>query len=170
MGVFNRSHYEEVLVVRVHPEYLNGQRVPNTDDLPTLWKNRFEAINSWEKHLAESGTTILKFFLNISKAEQKKRFLDRLDTPRKQWKFSAGDVAERKRWDDYMHAYEEALKATSKEWAPWYCIPADDKPFMRLTVATIIEDTISAMNPEYPGVSDEEREKFSAARAELMES
>lgn len=152
IGVFNRSHYEEVLVVRVHPALLAAQKLPPgaTDDLEALWERRFAAIRSFERHLAESGTTILKFWLNQSRETQRQRFLDRIDHPDKHWKFCTGDVRERERWDDYLAAYQAALAATSRPWAPWYAIPADNKRYARATVARLIVDTLRAMNPRVP--------------------
>ncbi len=138
IGVFNRSQYEEVLVVRVHPEVLNNQKLPDTAIRETIWAERLESICDQEKHLARNGTVILKFWLNVSFDEQKRRFLRRLNTPEKNWKFEPGDIAERARWDQYMHAYEDALNASSKPWAPWYAIPADNKPYMRAVVAETI--------------------------------
>lgn len=168
IGVFNRSYYEEVLVVRVHPEYLQSQKLPHTPDLDTLWQQRFESIIEHEKHLARNGTVILKFWLNVSREEQKNRFLSRLDEPRKNWKFSSGDVRERGYWNDYMQAYEAALKETSKPWAPWYAIPADDKPFMRGAVAEIIVDTLETLDLHYPKVDDIQKQSFTEMRKQLM--
>jgi PPK2 family polyphosphate:nucleotide phosphotransferase len=153
IGIFNRSYYEETLVVRVHPEYLGGQKLPREINLDDLWQERFESIRDHEKHLARNGTVILKFWLNVSQQEQHKRFLSRLDDKRKNWKFSAGDIAESKLWPDYMHAYEQTLNATSRPWAPWYAIPADDKPYMRLQVAEIIVDSLKKLQLKYPEVS-----------------
>ncbi|MET0047390.1 MAG: polyphosphate kinase 2 family protein [Sedimenticola sp.] len=169
IGIFNRSYYEEVLVVRVHPEYLDYQQLPETLDLGNVWQERFESIRDMEKHMARNGTVILKFWLNVSREEQKQRFLSRLDEPEKNWKFAAGDVVERGHWDDYMHAYEEALNATSRSWAPWYAIPADDKPYMRLTVARIIRQTLESLALEYPGVDAKEKARFEEMR-QLLES
>ena len=168
IGVFNRSYYEETLVVRVHPEYLNNQHIPDTPDLDSLWAQRFESINQHERHLAENGTVILKFWLNVSKNEQKRRFLSRLEEPEKHWKFSSGDIRERGYWDSYMQAYEATLQATSKPWAPWYAIPADDKPYMRKTVADIVYTTLKALKPEYPVVAADERGRFSQMRDLLL--
>jgi PPK2 family polyphosphate:nucleotide phosphotransferase len=169
IGIFNRSYYEEVLVVRVHPEYLKYQQLPVSLDLSNIWNERFESIRDLEKHLARNGTVILKFWLNVSKEEQRKRFLSRLDEPEKNWKFSSGDVVERGHWNDYMHAYEEALNATSRSWAPWYAIPADDKPYMRLTVAKIIRKTMESLALEYPRVDAEEQVRFDEMR-KILES
>lgn len=164
IGIYNRSYYEEVLVVRVHPEYLEGQNLPEEVDRDTIWEDRFESIRDHEKHLARNGTLILKFWLNVSKDEQKQRFLSRLDEPEKNWKFSTSDVAERQHWDEYMHAYSDVLRSTSREYAPWYAIPADNKPYMRVTVAEIIVEALEALSLEYPEVSDQDLARFQAAR------
>jgi PPK2 family polyphosphate:nucleotide phosphotransferase len=161
IGVFNRSHYEDVLVVRVHPEYLV---LPPHDG---LWEERYEDIVAWERHLGHEGTRVIKFFLNISKEEQRKRFLARAEEERKNWKFSAGDVAERHHWDAYQQAYEDALRATSTRDAPWYVIPADHKWFMRTAVASIITEHLAEMDPEYPEPTPEELAAMEAAVAEL---
>lgn len=161
IGVFNRSHYEEVLVVRVHPEYLKSQRLHNLPPkLETLWAQRYESIRDFEKHLAQNGTTIIKFWLNVSKDEQRERFLARLEEPEKNWKFNSGDITERARWDDYMSAYETALNATSRPHAPWYAIPADSKSYMRMVVAEIIVDTLKQMKLQYPTPAEEEKARF----------
>jgi PPK2 family polyphosphate:nucleotide phosphotransferase len=167
IGVFNRSYYEEVLVVRVHPEYLQGQKLPGSSDHDRLWEERYESIRDHEKHLARNGTVIIKFWLNVSRNEQRKRFLSRLDEPEKNWKFSSGDVAEREHWDHYMQAYESALNATSRPWAPWYAIPADNKPFLRLCVAETIVETLRRLDLRYPAVSDEQKRDFRGMRALL---
>lgn len=166
IGVFNRSYYEEVLVVRVHPEYLAGQRL---DENPSksFWEDRLESIADHEKHLARNGTRIVKFFLNVSRDEQKQRFLDRLDESHKNWKFSSGDVRERSFWKDYAKAYEQALSATSTDHAPWYAIPADSKPWMRLEVARIVRATLEDMDPQYPEATTEERATFDEMRTIL---
>ena len=172
IGVFNRSYYEEVLVIRVHPEYLGAQKLPPDavpENLDELWAQRFESIADHERHLARNGTVILKFWLNVSREEQKRRFLRRLDVPEKNWKFSAGDVAERGHWEDYMTAYEDALRHTSKPWAPWFAIPAGDKPFMRMTVARIVADTLESMGLRYPEVDDKERARFDEMRRLLLD-
>ncbi len=168
IGIFNRSYYEEVLVVRVHPGILEGQRLPYAIDPAGIWSERFESIRDHEKHLARNGTVILKFWLNVSRNEQKRRFLDRIDEPEKNWKFSAGDVDEREHWDSYMKAYEEALNATSKPWAPWYAIPADDKRFMRLAVSEIVCRTLSSLALAYPTVGEEARRELLEARERLI--
>lgn len=169
IGIFNRSYYEEVLVVRVHPEYLKYQQLPASLDLSNVWSERFESIRDMEQHMARNGTVVLKFWLNVSKEEQRNRFLSRLDEPHKNWKFSSGDVEERGHWNDYMQAYDEALNATSRPWAPWYAIPADDKPYMRLTVAKIIRQTMESLALEYPQVDKKERTRFDEMR-KLLES
>ncbi len=167
IGVFNRSYYEEVLVVRVHPEYLRHQRLDPPVDLDELWQQRFESIASHEKHLAQNGTVVLKFWLNVSKEEQRNRFLKRLNEPEKNWKFAAGDIQERAHWDDYMHAYREALQATSKPWAPWYAIPADNKAFMQLEVAKIIVSSLERLDLHYPKLDAAARERFDEYRRML---
>jgi PPK2 family polyphosphate:nucleotide phosphotransferase len=167
IGIFNRSYYEEVLVVRVHPEYLKGQKLPDRVDLKNIWKQRYESICEHEKHLARNGSVILKFWLNVSKEEQRQRFLSRIDEPRKNWKFSSDDVNERTFWKNYMTAYEKAVKATSRSWAPWYAIPADDKPFMRLCVAEIIVKSLIKLKLKYPTVGDKEKARFSEMRKML---
>ena len=170
IGIFNRSHYEEVLAVRVHPEILHAQKLPNSIDLDTIWEERFESIRSLEKHLARNGTMIVKFWLNVSKQEQKARFLSRLDVPEKQWKFNAKDVHERGFWDDYMAAYEDALNASSRPWAPWYAVPADSKPYARACVAEIIVEALASIGLEYPQPTAADRATFADARAKLSAS
>jgi polyphosphate kinase 2 (PPK2 family) len=157
-----------VLVVRVHPEYLEGQKLPRFDPA-TIWDERFESIRGFEQHLARNGTVILKFFLNVSKDEQRDRFLDRIDEPESNWKFSAGDVREREHWDTYMHAYQEALNATSRAHAPWYAIPADNKPYMRRVVAEIVVDTLERLEVDYPEVSDQDRAEMLELRSRLAD-
>ena len=169
IGIFNRSQYEEVLIVRVHPEILSNQKLPGKINLETIWDERLESIRDQEKHLARNGTIILKFWLNLSRDQQKKRFLARLDKPSKHWKFNSGDVVEREYWDSYMHAYEAALNATSRPWAPWYAIPADSKPYMRARVAEIIVNTLASIDLSYPQVSSEEKKLFAASRKILSE-
>ncbi|MEI2643261.1 MAG: polyphosphate kinase 2 family protein [Candidatus Nanopelagicales bacterium] len=168
IGIFNRSYYEEVLVVKVHQAILDKQNLPPEDVHEDIWKHRYEDINAFEKHLARNGTTILKFFLNVSKDEQKKRFLERLDTPEKNWKFSSGDIVERAYWDDYMASFEEAITATSTEWAPWYVIPADHKWAMRAAVADIITTTIKDLPLEYPKLPEDEVARLAQAREKLL--
>lgn len=167
IGIFNRSYYEEVLAVRVHPEFLEAQRLPGKIDLDTLWQERMESINDHERHLARNGTVVIKFWLNISKKEQRKRFLSRIDEPNKNWKFSESDVREREYWDDYMKAYEKALAATSREWAPWYAIPADRKPYMHYCVADIIVQSLRSLGLTYPWVDAEQEKKLQKMRRML---
>ncbi len=167
IGIFNRSHYEEVLVVRVHPNLLEAQRLHDPAPTKQLWESRYESIRHFEKHLAESGTTILKFWLNVSREEQRIRFLERINEADGHWKFNAGDVAERAHWDDYMAAYEEALRETSRPWAPWYAIPADDKDYARATVADIVVNAIRALDPRFPPFDDETAQALPALRARL---
>jgi PPK2 family polyphosphate:nucleotide phosphotransferase len=169
IGIFNRSQYEEVLVVRVHPEILEYQQLPDFVDRATIWTERLESIRDQEKHLARNGTVILKFWLNVSKEEQKSRFLARLDTEEKQWKFNPRDLKERPFWDDYMHAYEDALNATSREWAPWYAIPADNKPYMRATIAGIIVEALQNIGLRYPVPTDEDKDQFDESRRLLSD-
>jgi PPK2 family polyphosphate:nucleotide phosphotransferase len=170
IGIFNRSHYEEVLIVRVHPEILRTQKLPDTINMDTIWEQRFESIQNLEKHLARNGTMILKFWLNVSKEEQKARFLSRLDAPEKQWKFNAMDIREREFWDSYMEAYEAALNATSRRWAPWYAIPADSKPYARACIAEIIVEALGGVGLKYPQPTTEDRATFDAAREKLSEN
>jgi PPK2 family polyphosphate:nucleotide phosphotransferase len=168
IGIFNRSYYEEVLVVRVHPEILKKERIPEELIGKNLWKKRFEDIGNIEQYLTRNGVVIRKFFLNISKKEQKRRFLQRLENPEKNWKFSAADVRERECWDDYMKAYEEMIAATSTKAAPWYVVPADNKWYTRVVVAAAIVDTLKELKLEYPKVTAEERKQLEAAKRELL--
>jgi PPK2 family polyphosphate:nucleotide phosphotransferase len=167
IGIFNRSQYEEVLVVRVHPEYLKAQRLPDTKNGKDIWHQRFDDIRAFEKHLARNGTLVLKFFLNVSRDEQRKRFLDRIDEPGKRWKFSMGDVAERKLWPQYMAAYEDAIRETSTPEAPWYVIPADKKWFTRLAVAGALVDALENLKLAYPKVEGAALEELEKAKAAL---
>ncbi|MEM8548474.1 MAG: PPK2 family polyphosphate kinase [Pseudomonadota bacterium] len=167
IGVFNRSHYEEVLVVRVHPGILKSQNLPDPTPSASLWRQRLDAIAAQERHLANNGTVILKFFLNVSEDEQRERFIDRLEEPDKRWKFSAGDLAERAHWPKYMAAYEEAIRATSKPWAPWYVIPADDKPTMRWLVAAIVAERLSALPLQWPQPDADDARDFETHLATL---
>jgi PPK2 family polyphosphate:nucleotide phosphotransferase len=167
IGIFNRSQYEEVLIVRVHPKILSYQKLPGEVNLEKIWDERLTSIGQQEEHLARNGTVILKFWPNVSKDEQKRRFLSRLDNPAKNWKFEPGDVVERRHWDDYMAAYQDALNATSRPWAPWYAIPADDKAYMQARVAEIIIDAMQGIGLKYPEPSDDDRAEFASARAEL---
>ncbi len=168
IGIFNRSYYEEVLIVRVHPEVLYKQQLTEFPDGDKIRLSRFEEINNFEKYLVNNGIIVLKFFLNLSKEEQKKRFLKRIDTPEKNWKFSRSDVRERKFWDKYMHAYEEVFNHTSTPWAPWYIIPADRKWFTRLTVADIICTKLEKLNLKYPSVTEEKKQHLLEAK-EMLE-
>lgn len=167
IGVFNRSYYEEVLVVRVHTGFLDGQRLPHRPPAEEFWEERYASIRDHELHLARSGTVIVKFWLNVSREEQARRFLRRLDRPDKNWKFQTRDVLERRHWDAYMEAYQDALTATSRPWAPWYAIPADDKPFMRLKVAEILRDQLKALPLRYPEPAEDDRSTFDEMRSEL---
>jgi PPK2 family polyphosphate:nucleotide phosphotransferase len=159
IGVFNRSYYEEVIVVRVHPEYLENQRLPGRPALDPLWYERFDSIRDHERHLARNGTVILKFWLNVSREKQRERFLERIEEPEKNWKFAPADVKERRFWNDYQFAYQEALRETSKPWAPWYAVPADSKPYMRMTVAEIIAETLEKLDLRYPKPDGDQRER-----------
>src|SRR6186997_1503163 len=168
IGIFNRSHYEEVLVVRVHPEYLERQHLPKAVVGKDIWDERFKSIRKFEQHLARNGVLILKFFLHVSKEEQRERFLARLEEPAKRWKFEMGDVAERKLWDRYMHAYEEAIRHTSREEAPWYVIPADNKWFARLVIAEAMVDAMEGLDLEFPKVDGSALKELERVRGALM--
>ncbi len=168
IGIFNRSHYEEVLVVRVHPEFLTGQRLPQETLGKGLWQQRFEEINNFERYLVNQGTQIVKIFLNVSKNEQRKRQLERIDRPEKNWKFNAGDIKERAYWDQYVEAFEDVFNHTSTKWAPWYVVPADRKWFTRLAVAGIIAEKLIEMDPQFPIVDEAAKQEMLAARAALM--
>jgi PPK2 family polyphosphate:nucleotide phosphotransferase len=167
IGIFNRSYYEEVLVVRVHPELAQAQRIPGSEVDGDFWADRYDDINAFERHLTRNGTVILKFFLHLSKQEQRKRFLKRLKDPKKQWKFSAADLAERRFWDDYMKAYEDAINATSTKHAPWHIIPADHKWVSRAFVARIITRAVESLDIRYPQVTDEQRAIIEESRKQL---
>jgi PPK2 family polyphosphate:nucleotide phosphotransferase len=167
IGIFNRSYYEEVLVVRVHPEFLGAQRLPDAA-AATLWADRLRAIAEHERYLAEQGIVILKFWLNVSKAEQRKRLLERIEEPDKNWKFNARDIDEREHWDDYLNAYEHALRATSRPWAPWYAVPADDKHYMRWQVAKLINDALGQLDLELPVIDKETRAALKEAKQRLL--
>lgn len=170
IGIFNRSYYEEVLVIRVHPEYLKYQRLPHVpENLDDLWEARYKSIRDHEKHLADNGTIILKFWLNVSKDEQRDRFLSRLEDPEKHWKFSEGDLAERALWSQYMAAYETALNATSRPWAPWYAIPADDKNFMREQVSATVVQALKALNLTFPEVDEKAKSRFAELQQRLKD-
>ena len=166
IGVFNRSYYEEVLVARVHPELLNQQKLPYKPD--QIWQQRYESIRDFEKHLARNGTVILKFWLHVSRHEQRRRFLSRIDEPEKHWKFSEADIKERAYWHDYMRAYEDVLRETSRAWAPWYAIPADNKPYMRYSVASIIAQTLESLDLHYPRIDEKVRQRFKRLREILV--
>lgn len=168
IGIFNRSYYEEVLVVRVHKEFLDRQQLPPHLKGEDIWKRRYGEINNFEKYLTDNGMVVLKFFLNVSKEEQKKRFLERIEEPEKNWKFSANDVLERRYWEAYMDAYEEMFNHTSTPWAPWYIIPADHKWFTRLAVVSVINYTLENLNLAYPKASAEQKEALQKAK-EAME-
>jgi PPK2 family polyphosphate:nucleotide phosphotransferase len=168
IGVFNRSYYEEVLVVRVHPEIRGAQRLPPALVTGTIWRERFEDIVCFERHLARNGVLVLKFFLNVSKEEQKRRFLERLDTPSKNWKFSVGDVREREHWDEYMAAYADMIRHTAAADAPWFVVPADHKWFTRLVVAEAIGDAMKRLHLHFPVIDRKQKTTLAAARAELI--
>jgi PPK2 family polyphosphate:nucleotide phosphotransferase len=167
IGIFNRSHYEEVLVVRVHPENLDRQRLPAAAKRKGVWERRYREINDWERYLTGNGFKLVKLFLNLSKEEQRTRFLKRIDLPEKNWKFSAADAAERGHWDDYQKAFSEMLSATSTSWAPWYVIPADRKWFARICAASVLVHTLVEIDPRYPVVSEDRRRQLQAVRREL---
>ena len=167
IGIFNRSHYEEVLVVRVHPELLAKQILPGKPGGDDFWQKRFESIRDFEHHLARNGTAVLKFFLNVSKEEQAKRFIDRIDEPEKRWKFALGDMAERQHWDDYMAAYEDAIRNTATEYAPWYAVPADNKWCARLVVAAAVAEQLERLDPKYPELDKETLAAMQQARQQL---
>jgi PPK2 family polyphosphate:nucleotide phosphotransferase len=169
IGIFNRSYYEEVLVARVHPEIIERQQLPSSLKDKGIWKRRFQEINNFEEYLVDNGTIVLKFFLNVSKAEQKKRFLERIDLPEKNWKFSSADAKERQRWDDYQAAYEEVLNHTSTKHAPWYVVPADHKWFSRIAVGGVILQTLKGLKLAYPTIDEAHRQELLKAK-EILES
>jgi PPK2 family polyphosphate:nucleotide phosphotransferase len=172
IGIFNRSHYENVLVTRVHPSYILNENLPGINSLEDIkssfWEKRLEQIKNFEQTLFENGTLVLKFFLHLSKEEQKKRFIERIDDPSKNWKFSFGDLEERKLWDDYQNAYQEAISATSTKKAPWFIVPADDKWYTRIVIAEILFQKINELDISYPLVSDETKKALAKAKAELL--
>jgi PPK2 family polyphosphate:nucleotide phosphotransferase len=168
IGIFNRSYYEEVLVVRVHPELLASQHLSPKEGGPHLWKRRFEEINNFERYITHNGIVVLKFFLNVSRKEQKKRFLKRIEQKEKNWKFSAADIRERQVWDKYMIAYEEIFSHTSTPWAPWFVVPADHKWFTRLCVSQIIVATLKALALKYPKLTKEQLDELEKAKQELL--
>ena len=169
IGIFNRSHYESVLVCKVHPEYNLNEKVWDSvsEFDEKFWEERYESIRNFEKHLSENGTTVIKIFLHISKDEQKKRFLDRIDEQEKNWKFSMGDLPERALWDEYMNAYERAINETSKDYAPWFVIPGDDKWFARIAAIQIIIDTLEGMDLKFPKLSEDDLKELEGARKQL---
>jgi PPK2 family polyphosphate:nucleotide phosphotransferase len=168
IGVFNRSYYEEVLVAKVHPEIVERQQLPRELRTKRFWDHRYESIRDFERHMARNGTVVCKFFLNVSKEEQLRRFMERLDNPEKNWKFATGDAKERERWDEYMDAYEEAIRETATEQAPWYVVPADTKWYTRLVVAAAVVDTLSGLGLEYPKIDEAKKKELAAARVVLQ--
>ena len=164
IGIFNRSYYEETLVVRVHPEYLGRQRLPNGLITKNIWRERFQDINAFERYMARNGFVILKFFLNVSRAEQRRRFLERLDRPEKNWKFAIGDLAARERWRAYMAAYEETIRATAKPHAPWIVIPGDNKKFARTVVAAAVIDALNSLKLKFPEIDADQKKDMARAR------
>ena len=168
IGVFNRSYYEEVLVVRVHPELLGAERLPETLVSKKIWEERFEDINAFERYVTRNGFVVLKFFLHVSRREQRERFLARLDRPEKNWKFALGDVEERERWDDYMAAYEDMIRHTARAHAPWYVVPADAKWFARVVVVSAIVAALEKLELEFPTIDDSKRRELAAARKALL--
>jgi len=172
IGIHNRSHYENVLVCKVHPEYIDSENIPGFDEVKkvnkSFWKQRYESIRNFENHLTQNGTVVLKFFLNVSKDEQKKRFLDRIEDPTKNWKFSSGDIKERALWDDYMKAYEDAINETATKDAPWHIIPADKKWFARLAISEIIADKLKNLDLKFPVLDEAEQSKLLETKMALM--
>jgi PPK2 family polyphosphate:nucleotide phosphotransferase len=168
IGIFNRSYYEETLVVRVHPEFLAAQKLPQKCVTKHIWDERFQDIRSFERHLARNGTVVLKFFLHLSRAEQRRRFLERLETPEKNWKFSAADLKERAHWDDYMKAYEETIRETATKDSPWHVVPADNKWYTRVIVAAAIIDALDALGLEYPKVTGAQKKNLATAKSALL--
>lgn len=168
IGIFNRSYYEETLVVRVHPEFLAGQKLPEQCVTKHIWKERFQDIRSFERYLARNGTVVLKFFLHVSKDEQRKRFLERIELPEKNWKFSSADLKERGFWDDYQAAYEETIRETASKEAPWFVVPADNKWFTRLVVAGAVIDALASLDLHYPKVGDAKLKDLAAAKESLL--
>jgi PPK2 family polyphosphate:nucleotide phosphotransferase len=173
VGIHNRSHYENVLICKVHPEYVLNERIAGIESLDDInvsfWENRYQSIRNFERHISQNGTVILKFFLNVSKKEQKKRFLERIDDPLKNWKFSSADIDERQKWDQYMQTYEEAINATTEEHAPWYVIPADKKWFTRIAISRIIVETFKEMNMRLPELADSEKAMLQECRKRLID-
>jgi PPK2 family polyphosphate:nucleotide phosphotransferase len=169
IGIFNRSYYEEVLVARVHPEFLTAQKLPSTLVTSDIWKERYQDIRAVERHLSRNGTVIRKFFLHVSKEEQRKRFLERLESPKKNWKFSTIDVAERQHWDSYMEAYEDMIRHTATKNAPWYAVPADNKWFMRTVVASVIVETLESLDLRFPKLNKAQLEDLAVAKQILLD-
>ncbi|MFJ9442347.1 polyphosphate kinase 2 family protein [Kitasatospora sp. NPDC101235] len=167
IGIFNRSHYEEVLVVRVHPDNLDRQKLPEEAKGPGVWHRRYREINDWERYLTDNGIKVVKVFLNLSKEEQRRRFLARIDLPEKNWKFSEADIRERERWDDYQEAFSDVLSATSTPWAPWYVVPADRKWFARICSAAVLAHTLIEIDPQFPTVDEQARKELRAAKRRL---
>jgi PPK2 family polyphosphate:nucleotide phosphotransferase len=167
IGIYNRSYFEEVLVVRVHPDALEREHLPPEARGKNIWERRFREINEWEHHLVDNGVPVVKLFLNVSNAEQRRRLLDRIDDPDKNWKFSAADLAEREHWDEYQRAYSEVLSQTSTQWAPWHVVPADHKWFARVAVAAVIVDALARINPQFPKVDAAVRQDLAKARTRL---
>src|SRR5438477_1151900 len=170
IGIFNRSYYEETLVVRVHPEFLAGQKLPEECVTKNIWEERFQDIRAFERYLTRNGTIVRKFFLHVSKEEQQKRFLDRIDVPERNWKFSANDAKEREFWDDYMMAYEETIRETATENSPWYVVPADNKWFTRVIVAAAVIDALASLNLQYPEISAAKSKELAAVKKALLAS
>jgi PPK2 family polyphosphate:nucleotide phosphotransferase len=168
IGIFNRSHYEDVIVVRVHPDYLAGSKLPSAAREGDIWIRRYEEINAFEKHLVDNGILVVKVFLNVSKEEQRQRFLTRIEDPVKNWKFSSGDVREREHWDAYQEAFSHMLSHTSTAWAPWYVVPADKKWFARLSAAAILTHALQQVDPQYPTLGDAERAELAKCREQLL--
>ena len=169
IGIFNRSYYEETLVVRVHPEFLAQQKIPPSLVTKNIWEQRFEDISNFEQYLAHNGVVVRKFFLHVSKKEQKRRFLERIENPEKNWKFSANDAAEREHWNAYMGAYEDMIRHTASEEAPWYVVPADNKWFTRAVVAAAVIETLADLDLHYPEVGKEKLKELAEAKAALVE-
>jgi PPK2 family polyphosphate:nucleotide phosphotransferase len=170
IGIFNRSYYEETLVVRVHPEFLTKQKIPASLVTKKIWDERFQDIRAFERYLARNGIVVVKFFLHVSKKEQKRRFLERADTPEKNWKFSASDMAERGFWDDYQKAYEDMIRNTATKHSPWYVVPADNKWFTRVVVAAAVIETLASLGVDYPKVDKEKLKEIAAAKKQLLNS
>ena len=168
IGIFNRSHYEEVLVVRVHPEFLDKQHLPPTKSREDIWKRRYREINEWERYLTDNGTVVVKVFLNVSKEEQRKRFIARIDEAAKNWKFSVNDARERASWDEYQAAYSQMLSNTSTEWAPWFVVPADRKWFARASVSAILAHNLMTIDPQFPTIDAAQRAELALARSDLV--